>query len=98
MSSNGASFPITLEPRNNTGAARHGFKDFRFDSFALQHAFDIVRDLRLIAGRILSVNSYKIDKKMYRLGLGLRRIQRKAFGLCQAQACGRKHTASHEHR
>ena len=66
-------------------------------SFAPQHAFEIVRDPRLVAGRTLSVNSYKVNKKMYRLGLGLIGIQGGVFGLGQAKGCGREHAASHEH-
>jgi len=55
--------------------------DFRFDAFPLQHPFEIVRDLRFTAGRILGVNSYKVRKKAHGLGLRLLRIQRKVFRL-----------------
>ena len=55
--------------------------DFRFNAFALQHPFEIVRDLRLIAGRIWGVNSYKVRKKAHGLGLRVLRIQRKVFRL-----------------
>ena len=55
--------------------------DFRFDAFALQHPFEIVRDLRLTAGRIWGVNSYKVRKKAHGLGLRVLRIQRKVFRL-----------------
>ena len=74
-------FSVALEPRNNAGAARHRFKDFRCDAFALQHALEIVRDFRFIAGRILRVNSYQVSKKMCGFGLCLFGIQRKMPGL-----------------
>ena len=55
---------IAFEARHNAVSPGYGFEDFRLDACILYHTFEIMRDLRFIPWRVLSINPNQLCKKV----------------------------------